>query len=73
MVLSKVIDQLGLSYTIYALRNRIAASALNNTEILQVKVTSTDPEEAAAIANTLASLAPPEIIRVVQKRERYSL
>lgn len=66
VVLSKVIDQLELSYTIQALRNMIAASALNNTEILQVKVTSTDPEEAADIANTLANLAPPEIIRVVQ-------
>ena len=31
-----------------------------------MKVTSKDPEEAAAIANTLAELAPPEIIRVVQ-------
>ena len=69
VVLSRVINQLELSYTIQTLRDMIVASALNNTEILQVKVTSTDPEEAAAIANTLASLAPPEIIRVVQAGE----
>ena len=66
VVLSKVIDEMELPYTNQELRERIEASALNNTEILEVKVTTTDPDEAAAIANTLAELAPSEIIRVVQ-------
>lgn len=66
VVLDKVIAEMGLPYSSDALRGMITANALNSTEILQVKVTSTDPEEAAAIANTLAKLAPPEIIRVVQ-------
>lgn len=34
-----------------------------------MKVTNTDPEEAADIAKTLAELATPEIIRVVQAGE----
>lgn len=66
VVLSKVISQMDLPYTNKELKNMISANALNNTEILEVKVTSKDPEEAAAIANALAELAPPEIIRVVQ-------
>lgn len=55
-----------LPYSNQTLRGMISANALNSTEILEVKVTSKDPEEAAEIANTLAKLAPPEIIRVVQ-------
>lgn len=66
VVLDKVISQMGLPYTNQELRGMITATSLNNTEILEVKVTAKDPEEAAAIANTLAELAPPEIIRVVQ-------
>ena len=66
VVLNKVMDQLEVEYTNEELRKMISASAVNNTEILEVKVTSKDPEEAAAIANTLSEVAPPEIIRVVQ-------
>lgn len=66
IVLSKVIEEMNLPYSNQTLREMIAANALNSTEILEVKVTSKDPEEAAGIANTLAKLAPPEIIRVVQ-------
>lgn len=66
IVLNKVIEEMNLPYSNQGLRGMITANALNSTEILQVTVTSKDPEEAAAIANTLARLAPPEIIRVVQ-------
>lgn len=66
VVLDKVITQMGLPYSSEALRGMITTSALNSTEILQVKVTTNNPEEAAAIANTLAEIAPPEIIRVIQ-------
>lgn len=66
VVLDKVIEEMGLSYSADQLKKMISASALNGTEILEVTVTSKDPEEAAAIANTLAEVAPSEIIRVVQ-------
>lgn len=66
VVIDKVISQMNLPYTNEQLRNKITANALNNTEILEIKVTTNDPEEAAAIANTLSELAPPEIVRVVQ-------
>ena len=66
VVLNEVIEQMGLEYTTDKLRGMISASAVNSTEILEVIVTSKDPEEAAAIANKLAEVAPPQIIRVVQ-------
>ena len=66
LVLNEVIQQMGLEYTTDELREMISASAVNSTEILEVIVTSKDPEEAAAIANKLAKVAPPQIIRVVQ-------
>lgn len=65
-VLGKVVEQMNLPYTNEELRKMISASSVNGTEILEVKVTTKDPEEAAAIANTLSEVAPPEIIRVVQ-------
>lgn len=65
-VLNKAIEEMALNYTTGQLRNMISASSVNGTEILEVKVISEDPEEAAEIANTLAKVAPAEIIRVVQ-------
>lgn len=66
VVLNDVIEQMALAYTTGELRGMISASAVNSTEILEVIVTSKDAEEAAAIANKLAEVAPPQIIRVVQ-------
>lgn len=66
VVLNDVITQMGLNYTAGELKRMISANALNNTEILEIKVTSQSPEEAAAIANKIAEIAPPQIIRVVQ-------
>lgn len=66
IVLNEIISQLGLDYSAGELKKMISASSLNNTEILEVKVTSHSAEEAAAIANKIAEVAPPQIIRVVQ-------
>lgn len=66
VVLNQVIKKLGLEYTTEKIRKCISASAVNGTEILEVKVTTKDPQEAADIANTLAEVGQPEIIRVVQ-------
>ena len=66
MVLDKVVNEMKLPYTNKELSNMITASSLNNTEILEVVVISHNPDEAADIANMLAEVAPPEIIRVVK-------
>lgn len=65
-VLSKVIEESGLGYTPSNIRSMMSASAVNGTEIFEVKVTTEDAEEAALIANTIAEVAPAEIIRVVK-------
>lgn len=65
-VLGSVLEVTDLDYTEAELRNNITANAMNNTEIFEVKVTSEDPKEAALIANTIAEVAPAEILRVVK-------
>lgn len=65
-VLDKVIEKLNLPYKASTLRGMISAQSVNGTEIFEVKLTTEDPEEAALIANTIAEVAPAEIIRVVK-------
>lgn len=65
-VLNKIIDKLDLSYSTSELRKMISATAINGTEIFNLEVTSSNPEEAADIANMLAKVAPEEIVRVVR-------
>src|SRR5690242_1767180 len=50
-VLSPVIDDLNLSETPSQLADAIAVSTPQNTVILEVAVSNTDPKQAAAIAN----------------------
>lgn len=65
-VLSKVIAETGFDYTPGEIRKMLTASAVNGTEIFEVKITTEDANEAAVIANTIAAVAPEEIIRVVK-------
>lgn len=65
-VLNKVIEALEMDYTPSNIRNMMSASSVNGTEIFEVKVVTTDAEEAALIANTIAEIGPEEIIRVVK-------
>lgn len=65
-VLSKVIAETSFNYTPSEIRKMLTASSVNGTEIFEVKVTAEDADEAAVIANTIAEVAPEEIIRVVK-------
>ncbi|MCD7792822.1 MAG: Wzz/FepE/Etk N-terminal domain-containing protein, partial [Oscillospiraceae bacterium] len=53
-MLEDVIEQSGVDYTYEELSKMIEADAVNSTEIFEVTVTSTDPEEATLLANTIA-------------------
>ncbi len=64
-VLEKVIEQSGLDYTVNQLENMISASSINKTEVFKVQVTAGDPDSARILADTIAGVAPEEIIRVV--------
>jgi len=65
-VLNKVSDVLNNQYDVEELRDMITASAINNTEAFSITVENPDPIMAQKIANTIATVAPAEIIRVVK-------
>ena len=61
--LNDVIEQSGDSYD--QLKKMISASSVNSTEIFSVEVTSTSPQEAELLANTIARVLPEKIASVV--------
>lgn len=65
-VLEAVIKDLNLNVTPAVLRNRINASQAQKTIAFEVTVTANDPKTAAKIANSIAKIAPQEIVRVVK-------
>ncbi len=63
--ISAVIEQTGVDYSYGQLCNMISTSSVNDTEVFSVTVTSSDPIEAAEIANAIAEIAPEQIMDVV--------
>ncbi len=62
--MTDVITEANLNYTPDQLSNMISMQAQNGTEIFRISVTSTNPDEALLIANTIAELAPAKIIEI---------
>ena len=60
-VLNKVIKELKLDYTFTELAGKITVSSVKDTEIIKIAVSDTDNEEAAKIANKIASVFEKEI------------
>lgn len=67
--LNAVIDYAGLDYTYGQLSGMISANAVNETEIFQVSVTSSDPQEAEKIANAVAYILPKRISGIIEGTE----
>lgn len=65
VTLEQVIAQANLPYDYEELGNMIEAAAVDGTEIFSITVTSTDPEEAAMIANTIVDVLPNRISEIV--------
>lgn len=65
--LEQVIDEAGLNYSYAQLNGMVSASSVNETEIFSIDVTSTDPVEAATIANTIVKVLPDRISDVIEK------
>ena len=63
-VLSEVIKNLDLDYSIKELQEMIVVESVNDTEILKIVVSSKDPKEAVKIANETASAFEKEIIKI---------
>ena len=64
-----VIDKLGLEYSYKDLQKMIRVNNPSNTRLLEITVTSPDPEEAQLIANTYAAVAPEFIAKVMKTVE----
>lgn len=56
----------GVSYSDSELQKMIRAQAVNSTEVFRITVTSTEPQEAMDIANTVAVVLPSRISAVVE-------
>lgn len=65
-VLNTIIEQADLPYTYEELVEMVDAEAVDNTEIFEVTVTDSDPEEAELIANTIANVLPDKIADIVE-------
>lgn len=60
---SKDIDN---KYSAQQLKGMISISSVNDTEIMQISVTSGDPDDSYLIAHSVLMRAPDELIRVVE-------
>lgn len=65
-VLEAVIKDLDLNISPSALRGGISAQQADKTVAFEVTVTASGPKTAAKIANSIAKIAPKEIVRVVK-------
>ncbi len=63
--LERIIDKTGVNYDHEELYDMIQAGSSNETEIMKVTVTSTDPYEAAKIANCIAEVLPVRISEII--------
>lgn len=64
--LEEVIERAELPYSYGQLQGMIEASDVNGTEVFSVEVTSTNPREAALIANAIAEILPSKISAIVE-------
>lgn len=64
--LNEVVEKTGVDYTYEEIYHMIEARSVNDTEILEVKVTSEDPYEATEIVNTIAEILPDRISEIIE-------
>ena len=64
--LEKIIDETNVDYTWEELYEMIDAAPVNETEIMEVTVTATDPYEAEKLANGIARILPKRVSEIVE-------
>ncbi len=64
-IYEEVINNLGLTYDYAELKEMVSISVVGDTRILQIKVISTNPTEAAEIANELANIAEQQVPKLM--------
>ncbi|MBR3017160.1 MAG: capsular polysaccharide biosynthesis protein [Clostridia bacterium] len=65
-VIEGVIEELGLDYSYERVLDMLSLSVVNNTRIVKISVTSTDPREAMDIANQMAKTSQVELPKVME-------
>ena len=63
--LERVIERSGVDCTYEELSNMLAYSSVNGTEVMRVRVTSTDAYEAAKLVNCIAEVLPLRISEII--------
>ena len=64
-VINEVIRVSGVNYSYDKLASMVDAKAVNDTQVFSITVTSTDPQEAEMLANTIANILPEKIGSIV--------
>ena len=64
-MLQLVVDHTNLGYSVPTLKSMITASAVNNTEIFQIRVVSRDAEHSAIIANAVIDIFPTYLPKII--------
>lgn len=64
--LNKVIEKADVDYDFDDLEDMIKAESVNGTEVMRITVTTTDPYEAANIANSIAIVLPQRISEIIE-------
>lgn len=64
--LEKIIDETKVDYTWEELYEMIEAAPVNETEIMEVTVTTTDPYESEKIANGISRILPKRVSEIVE-------
>lgn len=64
-VTQEVVNRLGLNVSPSYISDRITVSSENNTRIIQIEYTDTDPQRAATILNTVLDVATVQIQEIV--------
>ncbi|MBQ4140355.1 MAG: hypothetical protein IJD70_03360 [Clostridia bacterium] len=63
---NKVIEKAKVSYDFEELQDMVVAESVNGTEVMRITVTTTDPYEAADIANAIAIVLPERIGEIIE-------
>ena len=61
IILNQVIDNLDLNYSIGQLQQMVSVENVNDTEIIKITVSSSEPKEAKVIANETAKIFQDEV------------
>lgn len=64
--MNRLIDGYGINYSVKQLQKMISIEPVQESEVMRIKVTSGNPDDAVKIANALLEIAPDLLLDIVQ-------